>query len=227
MDKITSKQLFERAGLPIAPWIFVLRRDWKRDPDAIAARVEREIGFPCFTKPANLGSSLGIDKVHHAGELAAAMDEAARYDRRIVIERGLDAREFEVSVLGNDDPVTSVAGEVVSINEFYDFDAKYVDDRSELIIPAPIDASVMEEMRGIAASAFKAIDAAGLARVDFFMERSTGQIYLNEINTIPGFTQASMYPLLWEASGLSFRDLVTRLVELAIERHGERQGWPG
>lgn len=227
MDKITSKLLFERAGLPIAPWISVLRRDWRRDPDALAVRIEREIGYPCFTKPANLGSSLGIDKVHHAGELAAAMDEAARYDRKIVIERGLDAREFEVSVLGNDDPVTSVAGEVVSVNEFYDFDAKYVDDRSKLIIPAPIDASVMEEMRGIAASAFKAIDAAGLARVDFFMERATNQVYLNEINTIPGFTQASMYPLLWEASGLSFQDLVTRLVELAIERHGERQGWPG
>jgi D-alanine-D-alanine ligase len=227
MDKITAKQLFERAGLPIAPWTSVLRRDWQRDPDAVAVRIEREIGFPCFVKPANLGSSVGISKVHHGGELAGALDEAGRHDRKIIVERGLDARELEVSVLGNDDPVTSVVGEIVPSNEFYDFEAKYVDDRSELIVPAEISSDQSESLRSIAVQAFKAIDAAGMARVDFFLERSTGTIYLNEINTIPGFTQASMYPLLWEASGLSFRDLVTRLVELAVERHAERQGWPG
>ncbi|HVB64001.1 MAG TPA: D-alanine--D-alanine ligase family protein [Nitrolancea sp.] len=227
MDKITSKQLFERLGLPVAPWTSVLRRDWRRDPDAVAEKIEREIGYPCFTKPANLGSSVGIDKVHHAGELAAAMDEAARHDRKILIELGLDARELEVSVLGNDDPVTSVVGEIIPANEFYDFEAKYVDDRSELLIPAAIDASLSEEIRALAIGAFKAIDGAGMARVDFFLERATNHVYLNEINTIPGFTQASMYPRLWAASGLSFRDLVTRLVELAIERHSERQGWPG
>jgi D-alanine-D-alanine ligase len=227
MDKITSKQLFEQAGLPVASWAAVLRRDWRRDPDAVAEKIEREIGYPCFTKPANLGSSVGIAKVHHAGELAAAMDEAARHDRKILIERGLDAREFEVSVLGNDDPVTSVVGEIIPANEFYDFAAKYVDDRSELVIPAPIDACLSEEIRTLAIGAFKAIDSAGMARVDFFLERPTNHVYLNEINTIPGFTQASMYPRLWEASGLSFRDLVTRLVELAVERHGERQGWAG
>ena len=227
MDKITSKQLFERHGLPVAPWMSVLRRDWRRDRDAVAMRIEREIDYPCFIKPANLGSSVGIGKVHHAGELSAAMDEASRHDRKILIELGLDARELEVSVLGNDDPVTSVVGEIVPANEFYDFEAKYVDDRSELLIPAKIDASLSEEIRSLAIRAFKAIDGAGMARVDFFLERSTNRVYLNEINTIPGFTRASMFPRLWEASGLSFRDLVTRLVELAIERHSEHQGWPG
>jgi D-alanine-D-alanine ligase len=227
MDKITAKLLFERAGLPVAPWTSVLRRDWRREPEAVALRIERELGYPCFTKPANLGSSVGIGKVHHAGELAAAMDDAALYDRKILVEKGLDAREFEVGVLGNDDPVTSIVGEVVPANEFYDFEAKYVDDRSDLIIPAPIDASLSEQIRTVAIDAFKAIDGAGMARVDFFLERSTNRVYLNEINTIPGFTKASMYPLLWEASGLSFSDLVTRLVELAVERHGERQGWSG
>lgn len=227
MDKITSKQLFERADLPVAPWTWVLRRDWRRDPDSVAAKVEREIGFPCFAKPANLGSSVGISKVHHGGELGAALDEAARHDRKIIIEKGLDARELEVSVLGNDDPVTSVVGEIIPSNEFYDFEAKYVDDDSELIVPATATPDQSEQLRTLAVRAFKAIDAAGMARVDFFLERASGTIYLNEINTIPGFTQASMYPRLWEASGLSFRDLVTRLVELAIERHAERQGWPG
>lgn len=227
MDKITSKQLFERAGLPIAPWIWVLRRDWRRDPVLVSEKIEEEIGFPCFTKPANLGSSVGISKVHHAGELSDALDEASQHDRKVVVEKGLDARELEVSVLGNDDPVTSVVGEIIPANEFYDFNAKYVDDDSQLLIPADITPDQSRDVREIAVQAFKTVDAAGMARVDFFLERSSGQIYLNELNTIPGFTQASMYPMLWEASGLPFTDLVTRLVELAIERHGERQGWPG
>ncbi len=227
MDKITSKQLFERAGLPVAPWTWVLRRDWRQESESVVEIIEREIGYPCFVKPANLGSSVGINKVHHGGELATAMDEASRHDRKILIEKGIDARELEVSVLGNDDPVTSVVGEIIPANEFYDFDAKYVDDNSKLMIPADITPEQSENLRSVAIDAFKTIDAAGMARVDFFLERPTGEIYLNEINTIPGFTQASMYPLLWEASGLPFRDLVTRLVELAIERHAERQGWPG
>ncbi len=227
MDKITSKQLFERAGLPIAPWIWVLRRDWQRDPETVLERIEREIGYPCFVKPANLGSSVGISKVHHAGEFGDAFGEAAHHDRKIVIEKGLDARELEVSVLGNDDPVTSVVGEIVPCNEFYDFDAKYVDGDSQLLIPAPITLEQSEQVRDIAVKAFKMIDGAGMARADFFLERPTGKVFMNEVNTIPGFTQTSMYPLLWEASGLQFRDLVTRLVELAVERHGERQGWPG
>ncbi len=227
MDKITSKQLFERAGLPLAPWTWVLRRAWQREPDAVLERIEREIGYPCFVKPANLGSSVGISKVHHAGEFADAFSEAAHHDRKIVVEKGLDARELEVSVLGNDDPVTSVVGEIVPSNEFYDFDAKYVDGDSQLLIPAPITPEQSEQVRDIAVKAFNMIDGAGMARADFFLERPTGRVFMNEVNTIPGFTQTSMYPLLWEASGLPFRDLVTRLVELAVERHGERQGWPG
>lgn len=227
MDKVVSKQLFAQAGLPVVPWVPVLRREWRSDPDGVAVKVEREIGYPCFVKPANLGSSVGISKAHHPGELAAAMDEAARHDRKIVVEAGVDARELEVSVLGNDDPVTSVVGEVVPCNEFYDYAAKYVDDRSELLIPAPIEPSQSDAVREIAATAFKVIDAAGMARVDFFLERSSGQLYLNEINTIPGFTAISMYPKLWEASGMSFQELVTNLVELAVERHHERRGWDG
>jgi D-alanine-D-alanine ligase len=223
-DKIVSKQLFERAGIPVAPWTWVLRRDWRRDPEAVTAKVEREIGFPCFVKPANLGSSVGISKVHHAGELAGAMTEASHWDRKILIEQGLDARELEVSVLGNDDPVCSVVGEIVPINEFYDYDAKYVDDGSELLIPAPITGEQAETVRELAVRTFRAIDGAGLARVDFFLERPTGAIYLNEINTMPGFTVTSMYPRLWEASGLPFPELVRRLVELAVERHAERGG---
>jgi len=227
MDKITSKQLFEQAGLPMVPWTWVLRRDWQRDPEAVIERLEREIGYPCFVKPANMGSSVGIAKVHHQGEFADAFNNAAHFDRKIVIEKGIDARELEVSVLGNDDPVTSVVGEIVPCNEFYDFDAKYVDGDSQLLIPAPITLEQSDEVRDIAARAFKIIDGAGMARADFFLERQSGRVILNEVNTIPGFTQTSMYPLLWEASGLPFRDLVTRLVELAVERHGERQGWPG
>ena len=221
MDKIVSRQLFAQVGLPLARWTWLLRRDWRRDPDAVAARIEREIGFPCFTKPANLGSSVGISKVHHAGELAAALDDAAHWDRKIIVEEGLDARELEVSVLGNDDPVCSVVGEIVPANEFYDYDAKYVDEDSQLLIPAPIPVELADELRAMAVRAFKALDGAGLARVDFFLERPSGRLYLNELNTIPGFTATSMYPRLWEASGLPFPELVTRLVELAVERYGE------
>lgn len=224
MDKVTARSLFEQAGLPLARWIWVLRRDWERDPDGVAGRIEAEIGYPCFTKPANLGSSVGVSKVHHPGELAGAMREAGRHDRKIVIERAIDAREIEISVLGNDDPICSVAGEILPANEFYDYEAKYVDERSQLRIPAPLDPAQIETIRDIALRAYKAVDAAGMARVDFLVDRGTGEIYLSEVNTIPGFTAISMYPKLWEASGLSFEDLVRRLIELAIERHGDRRG---
>lgn len=227
MDKAVAKRLFAQAGLPQAPWICVLRRDWRREPERVAERVAAEIGFPCFTKPANLGSSVGVVKVHDAGELAAGLDEAARHDRKIVVEAAINARELEVSVLGNDDVLTSVVGEIVPCNEFYDYSAKYIDDSSELLIPAPIEPRQAEAVREIAAEAFRVVDAAGMARVDFFVDRETNALYLNEINTIPGFTAISMYPKLWEASGLPFRDLVTRLIELAIERHRERRAWDG
>jgi D-alanine-D-alanine ligase len=223
MDKAIAKTILSQAGIPQVPWLTVLRRDWERDPDAVAAMVAGELGFPCFTKPANMGSSVGIVKVHDASELADAMAKAAAYDRRIVIERGIDGRELEVSVLGNDEPTASVAGEIVPGREFYDYEAKYIDDDSELLIPAPIEPATLAKLQAIAVDAFRALDLAGMARVDFFLERGTDRLYLNEVNTIPGFTSISMYPLLWEASGLPLPELVDRLIALAMERSGERR----
>ncbi len=223
MDKAIAKELLARAGLPQAPWLTVRRREWERNPDAVCQRVAECLGFPCFTKPANLGSSVGITKVHGPDELPGGINEAARYDRKIVIERGVDARELEVSVLGNEEPIASVAGEIVPCNEFYDYNAKYIDDRSELIIPAPVPPAVMDEVRALAVAAFRALDLAGMARVDFFLDRNTDQLYVNEVNTIPGFTSISMYPKLWEASGIPLPELVDRLIGLALERHAERR----
>lgn len=224
MDKSITKQLLAQAGIPQAPWLTVLRKEWQRFPDAIQADIERELGYPCFVKPANLGSSVGISKVHDASELDAAMREAGQHDRKIVIEKGINARELEVSVLGNDEPTASVIGEIVPAGEFYDYEAKYVDDDSELLVPASIPDEVADEIRKVAIRAFRVLDCAGMARVDFLLDRDTHHIYLNEVNTIPGFTAISMYPILWEASGLPLPDLVSRLVELAVERHAERHG---
>ena len=223
MDKAIAKMILAQAGLPQAPWLSVLRRDWECEPDRVASEVAERLGFPCFTKPANLGSSVGISKVHDPSELAAGMAEAGRYDRKIVVERGIDARELEVSVLGNDDPIASIAGEIVPSNEFYDYHAKYVDDRSALIVPADVPPEVMTRLQELAVAAFRALDLAGMARVDFFMDRNAGDLYVNEVNTIPGFTSISMYPRLWAASGLPIEDLVDRLIALAIERHHERR----
>jgi D-alanine-D-alanine ligase len=224
MDKAISKQLLAQAGIAQAPWLTVLRKEWERFPDAIQADIERELGYPCFVKPSNLGSSVGISKVHDASELAEAMREAGLYDRKIVIEQGIDGRELEVSVLGNDEPLASVIGEIVPGHEFYDYEAKYVDDTSELIIPAEIPEEAAETLRAMAVRAFRVLDCAGMARIDFFLERGTDRVLLNEVNTIPGFTAISMYPKLWEASGLALPDLVARLVELSVERHAERHG---
>jgi D-alanine-D-alanine ligase len=223
MDKAMTKTVLAQAGLPQGPWRLVARRDWERAPDQVAEAIVATIGFPCFVKPANMGSSVGVSKVHDPSELPAAMATASHFDRRILIERGLDARELEVSVLGNDDPIASVAGEIVPANEFYDYNAKYIDDNSELIIPAPIDSTTMVQVQELAIAAFQALDLAGLARVDFFLERGTDRLLINEVNTIPGFTAISMYPLLWEASGLSLPELVDRLLALAVERHHERR----
>ena len=182
--------------------------------------IEDSLGYPCFVKPANLGSSVGIRKAENARELGEAVDEAARLDRRIIIEEGIDAREVEVSVLGNEDPEVSVPGEIViKNNDFYDYEAKYVEGGMELVAPAPIPDEIAEEIRRIARAAFEAIDAAGMARVDFFLERGTDRLLLNEINTIPGFTPTSVYAELWATSGLSYEELLDRLVELALERH--------
>ena len=223
MDKAMTKTVLAQAGLPQVPYLLVQRREWQRQPDRVREMVTEGIGYPCFVKPANMGSSVGVSKVHGPAELASAMDAAAHHDRRILIERGVDVREVEVSVLGNEDPITSVVGEIVPANEFYDYESKYVVDGSKLIIPADLPADTVSEIQRIAVRAFQALDLAGLARVDFFVERTTGQVWINEANTIPGFTATSMYPLLWQASGMPLAELVNSLVALAVDRHGGQQ----
>jgi D-alanine-D-alanine ligase len=222
MDKITMKAVFRAYGLPVAPYVFTTRAEWERDPAGVRRRVEQALGYPVFAKPSNMGSSVGVSKIHGPEEFAAALDLANKYDRRILIEQGLDAREFECAVLGNDQPEASVVGEVVPGNEFYDYRAKYIDDNSELIMPAQIPDGLAQEIRRLSLEAFKAVDAAGMARVDFFVERDLSKVWLNELNTIPGFTRISMYPKLWEASGVSYSELIDRLIELAMERQGDR-----
>lgn len=222
MDKAIAKTILDQVGLPQLPWRLVSRKDWRARPDEISAWIEGALKYPCFVKPANMGSSVGVTKVHHAGELAAAMDAAAAFDRRIVVEQGVNARELELAVLGNDEPIASIAGEVRPAGEFYDYNAKYIEDTAELIIPAAIDHDLLGYLQSAAVDAFKALDLAGLARVDFFLERDTDRVYVNEVNTLPGFTSISMYPMLWEASGVPLAELVERLVQLALERHAER-----
>jgi D-alanine-D-alanine ligase len=222
MDKVVQKTLWRGLGLPVVEFLTVRRADVEHDPDAVLARVEAAVRYPIFVKPANLGSSVGVSKAHDRSELRVGLEEAARYDAKLVVEQGVDARELEVAVLGNEAPQASVVGEILPAAEFYDYRAKYLDSGSRAIIPADIPPEVAQEVRRLALHAFQAIDGAGLARVDFFLERSTGRVYLNEINTMPGFTTISMYPKLWEASGLSFADLVARLAELGLERSLDR-----
>ncbi|HEX5850991.1 MAG TPA: D-alanine--D-alanine ligase family protein [Rubrobacter sp.] len=220
MDKPTMKKIFAHHGLPQVGWVAFTRKQWEEDREGLREEIER-LGYPCFVKPANLGSSVGIRKAEGAGELGEAVDEAARHDRRIIVEEGIDAREIEVSVLGNEAPDVSVPGEIViKNNDFYDYEAKYVEGGMELIAPAPIPDETTREIRRIARAAFEAIDAAGMARVDFFLERGTDRLLLNEINTIPGFTPTSVYAELWATSGLPYEELLDRLVQLALERHG-------
>ena len=223
LDKIYMKRAFAAAGLPVVDYLPTTRRQYEREPDAFVVLVEQRIGYPCFTKFANSGSSVGTTKAHNRAELVEGLRLASTFDRKLLVERAVDARELEISVLGNDEPKASVVGEVVPAHEFYDYDAKYLDEGSRLLIPAPIDGSVAQEARNMAVRAFQAVDAAGMARVDFFMERTTGRLLLNEVNTIPGFTRISMYPKLWEASGLPYPKLIERLVDLAIERFNDRQ----
>jgi D-alanine-D-alanine ligase len=224
MDKSLAKQILSQADIPQVPWLTVLRKEWQSSPDQVMGDVERELGFPCFVKPANMGSSVGVSKARDKREFPEAMREAARHDRKILIERNADARELEVAVLGNDEPVASVVGEIRPGHEFYDYEAKYVDDTSEIIIPAEIPESVSDEVRQYAVRAYQALDCAGMARIDFFLGKNANEVWLNEVNTIPGFTSISMYPMLWEATGLPLPDLVTRLIELAIERHDDVHG---
>jgi D-alanine-D-alanine ligase len=223
MDKVATKMLLAQQGIEQAEWLLVNRHEWQRDPGSIRARIERELGFPCFVKPANLGSSVGIAKAHDADELPEAIDAAAFYDRRVVVERGITGRELEISVLGNDAPIASVAGEIIPGHEFYDYEAKYLDESSRLIIPAELEPATLARMREIAVDAFRALDLAGMARVDFFLEAGTGRLLVNEVNTIPGFTSISMYPMLWEKSGLPLEGLVEELLRLGLERHAERR----
>jgi len=223
LDKIHMKRAFAAAGLPIVDYLPVTRRQYERDPTAFITLVEERLGYPCFSKFANSGSSVGTTKAHDRAELVAGLRLAASFDRKLLVERAVDARELEVSVLGNDEPQASIVGEIVPAHEFYDYDAKYLDEGSRLVIPAALDGGVAEEVRALALRAFLAVDAAGMARVDFFMERTTGRVLVNELNTIPGFTRISMYPKLWEASGLSYPKLIERLVDLALERFNDKQ----
>jgi D-alanine-D-alanine ligase len=224
MDKATMKLVFAARGLPICDYEVVLKRDWRRDERAVLTTVVNRLGFPVFVKPANLGSSVGISKARHATELRAAIELAASFDRKIVVEAAVpDAREIEVAVLGNDEPEASVPGEIVPSREFYDYQAKYIDTDSETLIPAPLTEAQTGELRRLAIAAFKAVDCAGMARVDFLLARETGVVYLNELNTIPGFTTISMYSKMWAASGLDYPALLDRLIALAVERHSEKQ----
>src|SRR5690349_11243836 len=228
MDKDIMKSLFRAAGLPIVRHVTFLRSEWQENPKKVQKFVESHLKYPVFVKPANLGSSVGITKAHDRGELKPCIDEAAKYDRKIVVEEGVGgkknkAREIECSVLGNDKPEASVPGEIVPSKEFYDYDAKYLDEGSQLIIPAKLSQSDTKKVRELAVAAFQAVDCSGLARVDFLIDPKSRKIYLNEINTMPGFTSISMYPKLWGASGLGYADLIERLIRLGIQRHEDKK----
>jgi len=223
MDKDVMKRLFQQAGLPIVPYCRVGRAAWERTPRRVVAELERCLRYPLFVKPANLGSSVGISKVHRRAELGPALTLAARYDAKLVVEQGVEARELECAVLGNAMPEASVVGEVVAGREFYDYQAKYADAGSRTLVPARIPARVARQARQMALAAFAATECEGLARVDFFLEESTGKLLVNEINSMPGFTPISMFPMLWAASGLPFPALVDRIVALALERAQERR----
>jgi D-alanine-D-alanine ligase len=224
MDKAVMKKLFSASGLPVGPYVVALRHEWNRDASAIRQRVVESLGYPVFVKPANLGSSVGISKAKSDADFNSAMELALQFDRKIVIEAAVpNAREIECAVLGNDDPEASVPGEVIPSREFYDYEAKYIDDTSKTLIPAPLNAAETAEIRRLSIDAFKAVDGAGMARVDFLLSRDTGGLFVNEVNTIPGFTTISMYPKMWEASGLPYAELLDRLIQLALDRHREKQ----
>jgi len=222
MDKALMKEIFAAKGLPVTRHEVYLRSRIRQDANGTAREALEKLTLPVFVKPANGGSSVGVFKVSEAGRLPQALASAASYDRKVLVEEGVAAREVECAVLGNDQPETSIVGEIVPSNEFYDYDAKYIDGRSKLIVPADLSPAQAERVRTLAAAAFRAIDAAGMARVDFFVRRSDGAIILNEVNTIPGFTPISMYPRLWAASGVSFPQLVEKLIALALERQRDR-----
>ncbi|HZG59832.1 MAG TPA: D-alanine--D-alanine ligase [Anoxybacillus sp.] len=222
MDKVIMKNLFAQAGLKQAKYVWFIKNDWKENPEVVYEKVEKELGYPCFVKPANAGSSVGISKCKNRQDLEAAFIEAFKYDRKIIIEEAIVGREIEIGVIGNDKPICSVVGEIVPKKEFYDYQAKYEDGDTELIIPADVTKEQYETIKQMAITAFKALDLCGLVRADFFLTKD-GIIYINEVNTMPGFTPFSMFPLLWKHTGVSYPELIERLVQLAIERHQEKQ----
>ncbi len=223
MDKEKMKIIFQSVGLPVGPYLVFRRHRWERSPTELLNAIEQQLHYPLFVKPVNLGSSVGINKAHNREELYHAIQVAAEYDRKIIVEAGINCRELECAILGNDEPMASVVGEVLPGNEFYDYNAKYIDNTSQIIIPAHIPQAISEEVRRLAIQAFNALDLSGLARVDFFLEKETNTIYINEVNTLPGFTQISMYSKLWVASGIPYTELLDRLIELGLERYADRQ----
>lgn len=223
MDKDVAKRLLQLAKIPVVPWITVRRYEWENNPKQIQRMIEAKFKYPVFVKPATLGSSVGMTKVHSRAELAPALNLASEFAMKILVERAMVAREIEVSVLGNNEPKASVPGEIVPHREFYDYTAKYLEDGTQLLIPAKLKAAQVKTIQTLAVAAFRALELSGMARVDFFLEkRARGKLLLNEVNTIPGFTSISMYPKLWEASGIPFRDLIDKLVALALEQHAEK-----
>ena len=225
MDKAMMKRAFRAEGLPMTDYLVVRRSEWRRDPERVRSEAEARLGYPMFVKPANLGSSVGVHRIDGPGAFPDRVEDAAAYDTKVLVEAAaVDCHEIECAVLGNDEPRASVVGEIVPSREFYDYDAKYVDDASELVIPAPLPPETAERVRALSLAAFRAVDARGLSRVDFFVERGgERRVYVNEVNTMPGFTPISMYPKLWAASGIPYPDLIDRLIRLAIEEHRDRR----
>lgn len=224
MDKLISKQLFTQAGIPQVSYVPVSKVQWLNDPEKILYNCETALTYPMFVKPANMGSSVGISKAENKLELTQAIETALRYDRKVLVEQGIDAREVEIAVLGNDDIRTSVVGEIVKSNNFYDYNEKYINNTVKLQIPAEIPEEISNKLRQYAVTAFQAIDGSGLTRCDFFLT-ANNEIYINEVNTLPGFTQFSMYPLLWEKTGIQYSDLIEELIQLALKRYQERQSY--
>src|SRR5437899_588511 len=222
MDKDVAKRLLQQAKIPVVPWVTVYRSDWERDPKAVQREIEAKFGYPVFVKPARLGSSVGMSKVHNSAELAPALNLACEFGMKILVEQAVSAREIEVSVLGNHEPQASVPGEIIPHREFYDYTAKYLEDGTQLLIPADLKPAQMKKIQTLAVEAFRTLELSGMARVDFFLEKKGGKLFLNEVNTIPGFTSISMYPKLWEASGIGFRELIDKLIDLALEMHREK-----
>jgi D-alanine-D-alanine ligase len=223
MDKVMMKRVFEQEGLPQCVFRHFTRTQWEKDNAFFVMEIEVSIGYPCFVKPANLGSSVGISKAKNREQLIEAIQSAFQFDRKVIVEENVNAREVEVAILGNDEPEASVVGEVISSNEFYDYKAKYVDGKSSMIIPAEIPQELSDRLRELAIRAFQAVDGSGLSRIDFFIRREDNEIFINEINTMPGFTPFSMYPLLWKETGKPYAQLLDELISLAIKRHSDKQ----